>query len=174
MILTTSIEIPLGMTLESLLLFGVLLAFCIVLLVFVLKQGKKITELDKRLRKLMRGKNTASLESEIIHLFEANDVLTESAHDAGQRLDRQQKLLDTCFRKIGMIKYDAFNQMGGKLSFALALLNDENNGIILNSVHSPEGNYTYIKEVREGKSELELAEEEKQALDRALASAFEE
>ena len=71
-----------------------------------------------------------------------------------------------------MIKYDAFNQMGGKLSFALALLNEENDGVVLNSVHSPEGNFTYVKEILEGKSELELAVEEKQALDRALAQTM--
>ena len=77
-----------------------------------------------------------------------------------------------CKNRYRKIKYDAFNQMGGKLSFALALLNEENDGVVLNSVHSPEWNFTYVKEILEGKSELELAVEEKQSLDRALAQTM--
>ncbi|MBR5116689.1 MAG: DUF4446 family protein [Lachnospiraceae bacterium] len=158
--------------LEVLLPFLIVLALCVVLMVMVVSDRKKITELDKRLKRLTRGKNGTSLEAEIIHLFESNDILTESAHDLQKRMEEHDRQLSTCFCKVGVIKYDAFNQMGGKLSFALALLNEENDGMILNSVHSPEGNFTYVKEVLEGKSELELAVEEKQALDRALAQTL--
>ncbi|MCR5676330.1 MAG: DUF4446 family protein [Lachnospiraceae bacterium] len=171
-VLTNTVVLPGGLTFETLALFLVLLILCVVLLVFVLRQQKQIKDLDKRLRKLMRGKNTTSLETEIIHLFEANDVLTETAHDVQRTLEKQQVMLDRCFHRIGVIKYDAFNQMGGKLSFALALLNEENNGLILNSVHSPDGNYTYVKEVVDGRSELELGTEEQQALERALSQTL--
>ncbi|MBR4529917.1 MAG: DUF4446 family protein [Lachnospiraceae bacterium] len=168
-VLTSTIVLPGNLTLEILGLFALLLILSIVLLVFVLKQKKEIADLDRRLRKLTRGKNSLSLETEIIHLFEANDVLTEDGADLKKKMARQQKMLDTCFRKMGMIRYDAFQQMGGKLSFALALLNEEENGLILNSVHSPDGNYTYIKEVHDGKCEMDVGVEEQQALDRALA-----
>ncbi|MCR5095093.1 MAG: DUF4446 family protein [Lachnospiraceae bacterium] len=148
----------------------ILLVFCIVLLILLLMQNKKMADVDKRLRRLMRGKTASSLESEIIHLFEANDVLTENAHDLQRRMDTQEQIIETCFRKSGLVKYDAFNQMGGKLSFALALLKEDNNGIILNSVHSPEGNYTYVKEVKEGRCDLELSSEEEKALNSALST----
>ena len=69
------------------------------------------------------------------------------------------------FQKIGLVKYDAFNEMGGKLSFSLALLSESNNGFVLNAVHSREGCYTYIKEIIDGNSVLALAEEEKEALE---------
>ena len=165
-VLTQTITLP--MSLEVLVPFLLLLVFCGVLLVLVLKQRKELRELDKRLRRLTRGKNATSLETEIIHLFETNDVLTETAHDLLRRMEAQEKKLSCCYCKAGLIKYDAFNQMGGKLSFALALLNEEDDGLILNSVHSPEGNYTYVKEVNGGRSEMELATEEQQALNRAL------
>ena len=61
--------------------------------------------------------------------------------------------------------------MGGKLSFALALLNDKNNGFIINSMHSSrEGCYTYVKEIINGESFVILATEEKEALEMALNS----
>ena len=68
------------------------------------------------------------------------------------------------FQKIGLVKYDAFNEMGGKLSFSLALLNETDDGFVLNAVHSREGCYTYIKEIVGGNSIIVLAEEEQEAL----------
>ena len=70
---------------------------------------------------------------------------------------------------MGVVKYDAFKEMGGKLSFALALLNDYNDGFIINAMHSTrEGCYTYVKEIIKGECEVILAEEEKQALEEAI------
>lgn len=71
------------------------------------------------------------------------------------------------FQKVGLVKYDAFHEMGGKLSFSLALLNETNDGFVLNAVHSREGCYTYIKEIVGGNSIIVLAEEEQEALDMA-------
>ena len=66
------------------------------------------------------------------------------------------------------MKYDAFKQMGGKLSFSLALLNEINSGFIINSVHSSEGCYIYIKEIVAGLCDLDLSNEEKEALSQAM------
>ena len=71
------------------------------------------------------------------------------------------------FQKIGLVKYDALNEMGGKLSFALALLNETNDGFVMNAMHTREGCYTYIKEIIDGNSVIVLAEEEREALDMA-------
>ena len=72
------------------------------------------------------------------------------------------------YQKIGIVRYDAFNEMGGNLSFVLTMLNDQNSGWLLNAMHSREGCYTYIKEIINGKSYVELGEEEKESLERAI------
>ena len=72
------------------------------------------------------------------------------------------------YQKMGLIKYDAFNEMGGKLSFSLAMLDVKNNGFIINAMHTREGCYTYIKEIVDGNSIIVLSEEEKEALSRAM------
>ena len=74
------------------------------------------------------------------------------------------------FQKIGIVKYDAYQQMGGLLSFSLAILDEYNSGFILNSVHTSDGCYTYTKQVHEGVCELELGNEEKIALEQAIRS----
>ena len=67
-----------------------------------------------------------------------------------------------------MKKYDAFDEMGGKLSFSLAMLNNKEDGFIINAMHSREGCYTYIKEIIAGKAITVLTKEEQEALDMAL------
>ena len=81
--------------------------------------------------------------------------------------------MESTFQKIGIIKYDAFNQMGGKLSFCLALLDENNNGFILNSVHSTEGCYSYTKQIIQGKSKIDLGKEEAEALQMAIGQTEE-
>ena len=71
-------------------------------------------------------------------------------------------------QKVGILRYDAFNEMGGNLSFALTLLDGNNNGCIINSMHSREGCYNYIKEIVKGESYIELSEEESESLSRAI------
>ena len=72
------------------------------------------------------------------------------------------------YQKVGIVKYDAFNEMGGKLSFALTLLDGNDSGYIINAMHSREGCYLYIKEIVKGESYIELAEEEAESLERAI------
>ena len=71
-------------------------------------------------------------------------------------------------QKIGLVKYDAFHEMGGKLSFSMAMLNELNDGFVLNAIHNREGCYTYVKEILDGKSEINLSEEEAKALSKAV------
>ena len=65
-------------------------------------------------------------------------------------------------------RHNILQEMGGKLSFALTLLDGNNNGYIINSMHSREGCYNYIKEIVKGESYIELSEEEAESLDRAI------
>lgn len=67
-----------------------------------------------------------------------------------------------------MEKYDAFDDVGGKLSFALALLDKENTGLILNAVHSRDNCFLYLKEIVKGESYVMLSQEEVEALRKAV------
>ena len=78
-----------------------------------------------------------------------------------------QSHLSACVSKIGLVKYNAFEGMGGNLSFALALLDTENNGVVLNCMHTREGCFNYAKEIIGGEAYVALSEEEKEAIERA-------
>ena len=74
----------------------------------------------------------------------------------------------------GIVKYDAFNDVGGKMSFALAMIDDNNTGFILNTIHSRDNCFQYIKEIVNGESYILLSEEEMKALNIAVANKEEE
>ena len=116
----------------------------------------------------MKGKNAKSLEDTLIYRLQQVDDLMAANETNERKINSISANQLECFQKFGMIKYDAFDEMGGKLSFAIALLNDKNNGFILNVVHSREGCYSYFKEIIDGNSIIALAEEEEQALKKAL------
>ena len=79
------------------------------------------------------------------------------------------KDVEGTFQKLGIVKYDAFQQMGGKLSYSLALLDGKDNGFIINSVHSSDGCYSYTKEIKNAASPISLGAEEEEALHIAMA-----
>lgn len=149
-------------------LFLTLLIFIVVLFVIIILQMKKLNRLQKRLSKFMTGKDAKSLEKDIVGLYEDNKFLKINVDKNKKDIRTLYKNMEHAFQKIGLIKYDAFQQMGGKLSFSLALLDENNNGFILNSVHSTEGCYTYTKEIKNGECAISLGEEEQQALDMAI------
>ena len=145
-----------------------LIVLIIVLFVLVIIQFNKMSKLQKKYAKFMKGKEAKSLEKEIEGLYEDNDFIKEESEKNRKEIKDIQKRMEYCYQKLGIVKYDAFSQMGGQLSFCLALLNEKDDGFILNSVQSSDGCYTYTKEVKKGECAITLGAEEKEALDKAI------
>ena len=144
---------------------AVLLLLMFVLILVLFSKNKKLL---KKYQAFMSGEDGKSLENEIIQRFSQVDILQKEHDTMEQHIKEIDETLLSTYQKIGIVKYDAFNEMGGKLSFALVMLNDKNNGFVLNSVHSTEGCYSYTKEIKNGQCDITLGEEEKQALDIAM------
>ena len=143
---------------------AVLTVIMIVVLIVLLMTISKVKKMKYRLNKLVKGKDSLSLEDEINELTEDNRYLKENTENNKKDISNLYRKLESAYQKIGLVKYDAFNQMGGQLSFSLALLDENNNGFIINSVHSTEGCYSYTKEIKNGISALSLGKEEEEAL----------
>lgn len=142
------------------------LLFILVIVLFV-----KNNKLNKKYQSFMEGSDGKSLEEAIQTRFQEVDTIKEILKKHQVHFDKVDETLLTTYQKMGIVKYDAFKEMGGKLSFALALLNQENSGLLINSMHSSrEGCYTYIKEIIRGESFVVLAEEEQEALNIAIKS----
>ena len=121
----------------------------------------------------MVGKDAESLEKEIGDLFEDITNLKDTTDHNRKEIKNLYKRMRFTYQKLGIVKYDAFKQMGGMLSFSLALLNEDNDGFIINSVHSSDGCYSYTKEINKGECAIALGDEEKQALGMAMNTGSE-
>ena len=139
-------------------LFIGLLGFSVILLILCIMAFVQINKFKKKYNKFMLGKDGNSLEKDIMTLYEDNQFI--------KKLFTRQ---ESAFQKMGLIKYDAFKEMGGKMSFALALLDENDNGFLINSVHSSDGCYSYTKRIKGGESELALSKEEQVAVERAVS-----
>lgn len=147
-------------------------ALLLILLIITIVQTIKLHKLTKRYNKFMTGKNAKNLEKDIIGLFEDNKFMKAASEKNRKDIEILCRKFEKAFQKIGIVKYDAF-QMGGKLSFCLALLDERNNGFVMNSVHSSDGCYSYTKEIKNGSCKLALSEEEVKALEKAVGTKLE-
>lgn len=147
---------------------AVLLVLFIIVFILLIVQIVKTSKLKKRLNRFVLGKDGKSLEQDIISLYEDNKFLKITTEKNKSDIKTLFKNMEGAYQKMGLVKYDAFNQMGGQLSFCLALLDENNNGFIINSVHSTEGCYSYTKEIKRGESAIDLGREEKEALSMAM------
>ena len=149
------------------LLIGML---ALIILLFIISIGNRMryNRLKSSYASFMRGKDAKTLEESLIEKFNELDLLTRIAKQNRQDVKELFRKMENNYQRVGIVKYDAFHEMGGKLSFALALLDGNNNGWIINAMHSREGCYTYVKEIVKGESYIELAEEEAEALERAI------
>ena len=145
-----------------------LAAFAIILLILIIVNMAQTSKLKKKYNKFMSGKNAKSLEDTLIKRLDQVDSLMEANNANEKSIKKLFTNMKFTFQKVGLVKYDAFNEMGGKLSFSLALLNQTNDGFVLNAVHSRAGCYTYIKEIVDGNSIIVLSEEEQEALKMAM------
>lgn len=149
-------------------LFIAVFALLLLIIMILIIQTVRLHKLSKKYKKFMSGKNAKSLEKDIIGLYEDNKFVKASSEKNRKDIQTLYRKIESAYQKIGIVKYDAFNQMGGQLSFSLALLDENDNGFILNSVHSTEGCYSYTKEIKNGFSDISLGDEESKALNIAM------
>ena len=149
-------------------IFLFILILIVVLFVLYVNVTMKYNRLKSSYNTFMKGKDGKTLEESFREHFSEIEAILKITKQ--NRLDIREinKRMEGYYQKVGIVKYDAFNEMGGKLSFAIAMLDGNNSGWILNAMHSREGCYTYVKEILKGESFVELAEEEAEALDKAI------
>ena len=154
------------LALIAVIFLAVMCAVTITLLIVTLCKLKK---LRRRVDTLTRGKDTESMEDIILNFFERIESLENEENNTKSDIKEIKENLKITYQKTGLVKYDAFREMSGALSYSLALLDKENNGVLISSMYSREGCYTYAKDIVNGESKLNLSEEEAEALKQAVA-----
>lgn len=137
----------------------------ILLILNHLKLTKIKNEYSEFMKKLGNGKNIdENLKVYMDRVQKVEDLNKEII----QYCESLDKTVDTCIQKIGIVRYNAFKDVGSNLSFTLALLNNNNNGVVLNGIYSRDNSNIYAKPIKDGKSEYILSDEEKEAIEKAI------
>lgn len=151
-------------------LLGILIAVVVLffLMIFLCYKYSKLQKNYNRfIKKVGNGENIQEdLEN---FMYKVDKVEKQNAEILGN-CSQLSNELEKCIQKIGIIRYNAFKDTGSDLSFALAMLDDKNNGVVLNGIYSREMSNIYAKPVENGKSSYKLSEEEKMAIDKAINS----
>ena len=143
---------------------ALILILFLVLLIMQIRLMGKFKKLYRTYDRFMRGKDMESMEETVLAQFERIEALEKSNEEKDRQIESIFENLQHVYQKTGLVKYDAFREMSGKLSYALTLLDKENNGVMINSMYSREGCYSYVKTIVGGKCSIEMSEEEQEAL----------
>ncbi len=151
-------------------LFSILLCIMnIILIILYVSNNIKLTKLRKSYKDFMirLGNGTDIAENLKQYMDKVEDIEKQNLEivEYARNLDLNMK---KCLQKVGVVKYNAFDDVGSDLSFALAILDDKNNGYVLNGIYARDNSNIYAKPVENGKSSYVLSEEEKEAIYKAV------
>ncbi len=143
----------------------------IILLIGFIVNIIKFSKLDNKYKNFMKkignGKNIEEDLETFMHVVRNVEKRNEEISNYIKEIEGNLK---TCIKKVGMVRYSAFQDTGSDLSFSLALLDEYNTGVVLNGIYSREMSNIYAKPIKEGRSSYTLSDEEKEAIEKAIES----
>lgn len=147
------------------LFLGVVILVLIVINIFLLKKFQKST---KQIDNLLEKGKIKDFKDIFLSQKEKNDILEGKIENIFLKIKNIEDICETTIRKIGVVRFNPFNNMGGNQSFIIAMLDNKNNGFIISSLFVKDGNRVYAKTVKQGKSDYVLSDEEIEAINKAI------
>ena len=145
--------------------FNIIILFCFIITII------KFSNINKKyktfIKKLGNGQN---IEEDLRKYIDTVEHVQKQSEEIKKYCNNLSSDIEKCIQKIGIVRYSAFKDTGSDLSFALAMLDEKNNGIVLNGIYSREMSNIYAKPVEDGKSQYVISTEEQQAIDKAINS----
>ena len=148
----------------------IVLLISIISIILLIANYVKLNRINKNysefMKKVGNGKNIDETLKSYMEDVQKVDKLNKEILNYCENLD---KTVDNCIQKIGLVRYNAFKDVGSNLSFALAILNNKNDGVVLNGIYSRDMSNIYAKPIVNGTSEYALSDEEKEAIKKAIS-----
>lgn len=140
----------------------ILLLFVVVIVLF-----RAIGKVENRYRRLMRGANGKNIEELIKSQLDNIEDANFNSEKALKEIEKLSDKMKTCVQKVSIVRYKAFEDVGSDLSFSLAILDDNNDGVLLTGIYARQESTTYAKPIDKGISRYDLSEEEIAVLNEA-------
>jgi hypothetical protein len=156
-----------GISLEWIILIGVNFFLIVLLFLMNLANRSEIKKLKIKYNKFMNGLSGASMENVLEDCIERVNGVVGKSKEIEYQLNSVERNMYYCIQKVGVIRYNAFDNVGSDLSFSIAMLNNNEDGLVISSLYSRDSSSTYAKPITGGKSRYALSAEELQAIDTA-------
>lgn len=125
----------------------------------------------KKYKMFLKGLSDKNIEDLMLsYSNELDGIKKELNGQIESRIANIEGKMPACLRNIGIVTYNAFENVGNNMSFSFAALDDNRDGIVLTGIYTRENSYVYAKEIIKGQPVKELSKEEKEALNKALAT----
>ena len=150
---------------NTIIVFSLIISLLVILDIFLIIYLYKT---KKRLNLLFQGKNATDLEEILLNQVEQITKQEKTLKEILGKIKVLEKISQRAFQKAGVIRFNPFGNVGGNQSFVIALLDNQNNGFVISSLYTREGNRVYAKPIKNSKSGYTLSNEEKEAISKAL------
>lgn len=144
----------------------------ILLVLFIIISQYKTSKLVKKYKKLVNGKDGSNFEDLLLNINKDINDMNIDINLIEKNINELETKLSFAIRKVGFMRYSAFDDMGSQLSFSIALLDDYKNGFVITSIYGRENNITYGKPIKNGTSNIPLSAEELIVIDRAIKGEY--
>lgn len=149
-----------------LIIFLIIIVFVLVITIILFLA--KLVKIEARYNNFIsKFDNKESIEETLRKYISIVNNVNEENKIISSNYVNLERQLNKCAQKIGLVRYNAFDDVGSDLSFALAILDNENNGIVLNAIYARTSSNIYAKPIENGNSKYALSEEEIKAVNRA-------
>jgi hypothetical protein len=145
-----------------------LIVIILLLLVLIIVLFNSLSSLEKKYRRLMRGANNKNIEELILSYLDKIEEGRKIAEDTKELYDNINNKVDECIQKVSIIRYKAFDDIGSDLSFSIALLDNNNYGVILTGIYGRNDSTIYAKPIEKGISRYDLSDEEIHVLNESM------
>lgn len=142
-------------------------ALVVILIILVCVNASKMKKIQSRYE-LFMSKEDVNLEELLVQYTRKLNVLLQNEKEMQSSIKYMEETVKNCVQKVGIVRYQAIPNMGADLSYTVALLDEQNDGVVFNGIYGRDGCYTYAKPIKAGKSTYNLSEEEIQAIEQAM------
>ncbi len=168
----------LGIPFEWAILIGVNFFLILILLLMNISNRSKIKKLKIKYNKFMNGLSGVSIEEVLEDCLDKVNGVINKNREIDYQLNTIKRNMYYCTQKVGIVRYNAFDDVGSDLCFSVALLDNNDDGVVISSLYARDSSSTYAKPIIRGKSKYALSAEEIKAIDNArkthTTNAFDE
>lgn len=147
----------------------ILIIFIGVFLIWNIYTEVRLRKEKERTTNFFKGKKADSLEAVLSEIFKRQKQTEENTHKALNRIKELDNIALHSIQKVSVLRFNPFSEIGSNQSFAIALLDQKDNGFVVSSLHAKEGTRIYAKPIKHGESQYPLSKEEEAAIKKALS-----